>query len=54
VKGKITDEARKTYSLIGAVWMDEPRNPNDNRGFRENRIFEDLELAGENRLSNTS
>jgi hypothetical protein len=53
-KGKITDAARKNYSLIGAVWMDEPRNPNGNRGFREKRIFEDFELGGENRLSNTS
>jgi hypothetical protein len=53
-KSQIVDPTRKSFSLIGAVWLDEPANPNDNRGFRENRTFEDFELGGENRLSSAS
>jgi hypothetical protein len=53
-KGQIKDASRKNYSLIGAVWLDEPGNPNDNRGFKKERSFEDFELGGENRLSSAS
>jgi hypothetical protein len=51
---QISDSRRKSYSLIGAVWLDEPRNPNDKYGFKERRSFEDFELGGENRLSSAS
>ncbi|MDA9406903.1 hypothetical protein XH80_09190 [Bradyrhizobium sp. CCBAU 45384] len=53
-KSQLADPARKSYSLIGAVWLDEPRNPNDKYGFKEDRSFEDFELGGENRLSSAS
>ena len=53
-KEQMTDDRLKNYSLIGAVWLDEPRNPKDNRGFKEGRSFEDVELGGQNRLSNAS
>ena len=54
VKKQLSDQNRNHYSLVGAVWLDDPKNPNSNRGFRKDRNFEDFELGGENRLSSMS
>jgi hypothetical protein len=53
-KAQLTDPRRKSYSLVGAVWLDEPHNPDGKFIFQENRSFEDFELGGENRLSSVS
>jgi hypothetical protein len=53
-KAQLKDLSRNSYSLIGAVWMDEPRNPNEDLAFSENRHFENFQLGGERRLSSTS
>jgi hypothetical protein len=53
-KAQLTDPRRKSYSLVGAVWLDEPHKPDGKFIFQENRTFEDFELGGENRLSSVS
>jgi hypothetical protein len=53
-KSQIREPERKSYSLIGAIWLDDPRNPNEGLGFEENQSFEDFQFGGERRLSSTS
>jgi hypothetical protein len=53
-KGQLKDARRNKYSLVGAVWLDEPRNPNESLSFAENRGFETFELGGERRLSSVA
>jgi hypothetical protein len=45
---------RRVYSLVGAVWLDEPHNPNSDLAFKEGQGFDDFQLGGEDRLSSTS
>jgi hypothetical protein len=54
VLGNLTKDDRRVYSLVGAVWLDEPNNPNSDLAFKENESFDDFQLGGENRLSSTS
>jgi hypothetical protein len=50
----LSNDDRKVYSLVGAVWLDEPNNPNSDFAFKEGQSFDDSQLGGENRLSSTS
>jgi hypothetical protein len=51
---QITKKWLSGYSLVGAVWLDEPQNPNDGLQFAEGQSFDDFQLGGEDRLSSTS
>lgn len=51
---RLSKDDRRVYSLIGAVWMDQPNNPNSDLAFTEAQSFDDFQLGGENRLSSTS
>ncbi|MER8513704.1 hypothetical protein NKH47_12220 [Mesorhizobium sp. M1060] len=43
-----------SYSMVGTVWMDEPRNPNEGLAFEEGQALDYFQLRGENRLSSVS
>ena len=53
-KSQLHDVLRNSYSLVGAVWMDEPNNPNSDLAFGKGITFDDFQLGGEDRLSSTS
>jgi hypothetical protein len=43
-----------SYSLVAAVWQDEPRSKDPNVQFKSDKTFPDAQLGGEDRLSSSS